>query len=209
MPGHVVQRVVDVLAEGVAVNQNAFAAFASEQVVHRRIERLALDVPEGNVYRGDRGHGNGPAPPIRPAIEVLPEVLGVEGIATHDAGNHVITEIARDREFAAVERSIAQAIDALIRLNLEGDEVSPRRSNVHVCIGDLQGRLCSLFPIPCSFTGSLRWPEILRPRPQSRRSHRPQPPKRGRWPRPAVPRPCRSGPWARACAVLLPAECRG
>jgi hypothetical protein len=36
----------------------------------------------------------------------------------------VIAEIVGDRQLAAIERGVAHAVDALVRLDLEGDEVA-------------------------------------------------------------------------------------
>ncbi len=79
----------------------------------------------------------GPRRQYGAAIEILPDILGVEGIAPDDARNHVIGEIACHREFAAVQGAIAEAVDPLVRLDFERDEVSPRRSDVHVRVRDL------------------------------------------------------------------------
>ena len=85
MARDVVAGFFDVVAVRVAVDQDGIAAASAEQVVDRRVERLALDVPQRHVDRGDGGHGDGTAAPVRSAIEVLPDVFGLEGVAVDDA----------------------------------------------------------------------------------------------------------------------------
>ena len=38
---------------------------------------------------------------------------------------HVIAQVARDRQLAAVERRVAQTVDAVLGLDLQRDEVRP------------------------------------------------------------------------------------
>ncbi len=86
----------DVGSVGVGVDEGALAGLAAEEVVDGSVEGLALDVPEGDVDGGDGGHGDGAAPPVGSAIEVLPDVFGLEGIAADDAGEDVVFEVGGD-----------------------------------------------------------------------------------------------------------------
>ena len=137
MPGHIFEGVIDVLAVGVGIRQHTLAALAAQQVVHRRIESLPLDVPQRKVHGPDRRHRYRSPPPIRSAIEILPDVFGLKRVAADDAGNHVVAEIAGDRQLASVQRAVSQPIDALAGLNLQGHKVASRRCDVHRCARNL------------------------------------------------------------------------
>ena len=154
--GHIFKSVIDVFAVGVGVDHKAFAALAAEKVVDRGIERFAFDVPERNVDGADGGHGDGTTTPIRAAIEVLPDVFGLERVAADQARDDVIGEITRDSEFAAVEGRVAETVDAFVGLDLQRNEVSSRRSDVDVGLGDFHGVR--------GYYGSLRWRGIRRRR---------------------------------------------
>jgi hypothetical protein len=80
---------------------------AAEQVVDGGVERFALDVPQRDVYGGDGGHGDRATAPVRSAVEILPDVFDVEGVAADETGKHVLGKIRCDGEFAAVERGVA------------------------------------------------------------------------------------------------------
>ena len=45
VPRDILKRIVDVFSVGVGIDHQAFTALAAQQVVDRRVERLALDVP--------------------------------------------------------------------------------------------------------------------------------------------------------------------
>ena len=116
------------------VYQHALAAAAAEQVVDRRVQRLALDVPKGDVHRGDGGHRDGSAPPVGAAIQVLPDVFYLRGIAADEAGDDVLGKIAGDGELAAVERRVAESVKTFVRLDLERDEVAVGRADDEACV---------------------------------------------------------------------------
>jgi hypothetical protein len=63
-----VNRLLEVAAVGVAVDQHAVAAPAAKQLVQRQAGLLALDIPQRGVDRGDRAHRHRPAPPVRAAV---------------------------------------------------------------------------------------------------------------------------------------------
>ena len=52
-------------------------------------------------------------------------------------GSTCSVEIAGDGELAAVERGVAEAVDALVGLDLERDEVAVRRADDQACGGNL------------------------------------------------------------------------
>ncbi len=119
-----VERLFDVLAVCVGVDEAALAALAPEQVVEGSIEGLGFDIPEGNVDGRDGGHGDGAATPVCSAIEILPDVFDIEGIAADETGKNVLGEIAGDCEFTSVERGVAETVEACVGLDLEGYKVT-------------------------------------------------------------------------------------
>jgi hypothetical protein len=60
------------------------------------------------------------------------------GVAADQARDHVIGEIARHRKLASVERGVAQAGDAVLGLDLQGDEIAPRAGNDDLGGNDLE-----------------------------------------------------------------------
>src|SRR4029079_1404698 len=95
-------RAVEVRAVGMAVDEHAIAAPPAEQLVERLAADFALDVPQRGVDRGDRAHRHGAAPPVGAAVEVLPDVFDLRGIAADQAGDHVVCEVGGDRQLAPV-----------------------------------------------------------------------------------------------------------
>ena len=102
------------------VDENTIAGTATEQVVDRRVECFAFDVPQCDVYGGDGCHGHGTATPVCSTIKILPDVLRLEGVASDQARQHVFFEVSGDGEFASIQRGVPKAIDALIRLDAGG-----------------------------------------------------------------------------------------
>ena len=50
---------------------------------------------------------------------------------------HVIGQIAGDGQLAAVERRVAETVDAVLGLELQRDEVAPRAADDDLAAGDL------------------------------------------------------------------------
>ena len=76
-------RGVEVVLWGAAsreqVQANFVADVAAQQLPHRHLEVLALDVPEGDIHGRDGSH-DGRTPEGSHAVEVLPVVFDAEGI---------------------------------------------------------------------------------------------------------------------------------
>src|SRR5882672_9179164 len=89
--------VVDIFAAGVAIHQDGFARGAAEQLIDGNVERFAFDVPERSIDRGDGGHGNRAATPVRPLVQILPEIFDAACVAANQKRDDVIREIAGDR----------------------------------------------------------------------------------------------------------------
>src|SRR5229473_3761656 len=126
---------IDVFTIGVAVDQDGVARRAPEQLIDGHVEGFALDVPERGVDRGDGGHGDGAAAPVRAFIEVLPSVFDAARVAADEKRDDVIGEIAGDSEFAAVERGVTQAVDAVFGGDFERDKVSAWAADDYFGVG--------------------------------------------------------------------------
>ena len=136
---HLLDRFADVAAVGVPVHHHAGAGPAAQQLVQRQVRDLRLDVPERRVDRGDGRHRDGAAPPVGASIKVLPGVLDLVRVAADEAGDHVLRQIGRHRELAPVQRGVADAVHALVRDDLQRDEVAPRAGDDDSCFDDLHG----------------------------------------------------------------------
>ena len=127
--GHLVEGLSNVVAVGMAVDHHAVAAGTPEELIQRQSGYFAFDVPQRGVNRGDSAHGDRPAPPVRAAVEVLPDVLDAGRIAPDQGGRDVFFEVCSDGELAAVQRRIADSMDALIGFNHQSDEIATGAAN--------------------------------------------------------------------------------
>jgi hypothetical protein len=53
-------------------------------------------------------------------------------------GDHVIPQIGDDRQLAPVQGGVADAVDAVLGGDLQGDEVAPRAGDDDLGVGDFQ-----------------------------------------------------------------------
>src|SRR6266446_493608 len=120
-----------------AVNKNAVAGSAAQQLVDGHVQGLALNVPECRIDCGDRAHGHGAASPIRAFIKVLPNVLDSPRVSPDQNWNDVVGEIARHGKLAAVKRGIPEAINPVFCRNLQRYEVASWATDNHLRISDL------------------------------------------------------------------------
>ena len=95
-----------------SVNHDASAAAAAEQLIQRQAGNLALEVPKGGIDRGDGAHRNRTATPVRPTVQVLPDVLDSMRIPPHEARDDVILKVGHDGQFAAIQSGIANSIES-------------------------------------------------------------------------------------------------
>src|SRR6185437_9579850 len=130
----------DVVAVRMAVHHDAAAARAAQKLVERQPGDFALDVPERGVDSGDRAHRHRTPAPVGTAIEVLPRVFNARRIAADEHRNDVLGEISRNGALAAIERGIADAVDALVGFDLQRDEVAAGAGDDDAGGGDLHGR---------------------------------------------------------------------
>ena len=132
-----VERFGNVAAGGVAVHHHAFARGAAEQLVQRHARYLAENVPQRHIHCGDRRHRDRTAAPVRAFVEVLPGVFDATRIAADQQRAHVVFQIRSDREFAAVQRCIADAVYAFVRDDFQCDEIAARAGDDHIGANDL------------------------------------------------------------------------
>ena len=69
-------------------------------------------------------HRHRPAPPVGALVEVLPGVLDAPRVAADEQRHDVIGQVAGDRELAAVQRRVAETVDAVLGHELQRDEVA-------------------------------------------------------------------------------------
>src|SRR5580692_132181 len=115
---HFIDSLLDVVSVRVAINHYSGAALSSKQVVDRSVESFALNVPQRDVDCTNRRHRHWPAPPVRAAIKILPNIFGLKRIAANQAGNQMLGKISRDRHLAPVKRCVAEAVNPLVGVNL-------------------------------------------------------------------------------------------
>src|SRR5262245_54849674 len=84
IPAYFIDGLLYIFSIRVAVNQNAVPTFTAEKVVDGGVQRFAFDVPECRIDSGNRGHCYGPATPICPAIQILPNVFRLKWIASDE-----------------------------------------------------------------------------------------------------------------------------
>ncbi len=107
-----------------SVGQQTSARGSSEQLVQGHPGSLRLNIPQGYVYRRDRGHGDGATTPIGAAVEKLPGVLNFVGVDADQQRHDMLGEVSDNSEFAAVQSRIAEASNPVIGGELQRDKVA-------------------------------------------------------------------------------------
>jgi hypothetical protein len=128
---------VDGAAVRVAIHHHALARGAAQELIHRRVQGLAADIPERGIDGADRRHRDGTASPVRALVEVLPRVLDLPRIATDEQRDDVIDQVTRDRELTSVQRGVAESEDSVLGDQFQCDEVPSRRADDHARVDDL------------------------------------------------------------------------
>ena len=107
---------------------------AADELIHGDAQDLALDVPAGDVD-GRHGGGNHHAAAHAPegvAVQMLPDFLGVKGIHADDELGKILALAEGCLEAVAVgQASLAPAVDALVGIDLHGDEFA--QIALHAC----------------------------------------------------------------------------
>ncbi len=126
----------DRVAARVAVDHHPLARRSAEELIDRRVQRLALEIPQRRVDGRDRRHRDGSAPPVRAFVEVLPDIFDAPRVPPDDQRQDMVAEITRDRELASVQRRVAEAVDAVLRFELQRDKVASGAADDDFATGD-------------------------------------------------------------------------
>jgi hypothetical protein len=107
------------------VELDVLARLATEQLIERRVERLALDVPERQVDRPDRVQPllAGRVEPVHERR--LPDHLGVERVLADDAAGDVADRVGRS---ALPDPVIPASVSTSTTMLLCGNACAPLRS---------------------------------------------------------------------------------
>ena len=106
------------------VSAQVVPALAAQQLVDGRVERLTLDVPQGDVQSGDAGkdHGAAVLPPEGGFVELVPDDLVVQRVHADDQLGKIPDHPGGGRGGGSVGQSgLAVAIDALVRIDAAED----------------------------------------------------------------------------------------
>ena len=133
---HFFYRVRDVAAVGVAVDHDAAAAASAQQLVQRHVGGLGLDVPQRCIDRRNGAHGHRAAAPVSAFVQVLPDVFDLVRVAPDQAGDHMVLKVAHHRQLAPVQGGVADAGEAFIGFDFQGDEVAAGAADDDFGAGD-------------------------------------------------------------------------
>ena len=111
------------LAAVVRIADDLVADLAAQQIVDRHAQRLALDIPQRHVDGGNGRGLNALSRKESAPVELLPDVLGVER-ALSDQQRFEVLQGADHGQFPAGESRLTHAIDTLVRVDHEEEEVA-------------------------------------------------------------------------------------
>ena len=112
------------IGELAGVGAQVIPALAAQQLVDRHVERLALDVPQGDVQGGDAGKDDGPAilSPEGGLVELIPDDLVVQRVHADDQLGQIPDHAEGSGSGNAIgQGGFAVAVDALVRINTAED----------------------------------------------------------------------------------------
>src|SRR5471032_214984 len=96
------------------IGQDPVTAGAAQQLVERHTGSLGLQVPEGNVDRGDRGHGDLSETPVGAPVQELPGVFDAVGGNAEQRRYDGLLQVCDYREVPAVEGGVPQSDEAVV-----------------------------------------------------------------------------------------------
>src|ERR1043166_3690780 len=115
---------------------------SADELIHRHVRALALDVPQRHVESTQRVVEYRPVAPIGTRVSVLPEVFDVVRIATASERIEIFFNGGDNGERSLIERGATESIQTwLARLDFYHDETRGlRRSFDCTHFGDFQWR---------------------------------------------------------------------
>ena len=138
---HAVFDLGKVIAARVRVGERSHTRAPAQQLIDRHAGALALDVPQRHVDAGERRHLHRAAPPVRPAIEVLPDILDGFRVAPDQQRRNVLFQVRRHGKFTPVERGVAHSVKPrLAGHDLHQHVVAARAGDDDAHVGNLQRR---------------------------------------------------------------------
>ena len=118
------------------VGEDAVTGAATQQFIDRHAQRLAFDIPEGDVDGGDGGGQDALRREEATTEEHLPEMLRAEGILANEQGLEVF-DGALHRQFAPGNSGFTQTADAFVRLDDNEAKGAPLPGEIDFHIGNL------------------------------------------------------------------------
>ena len=128
-----------VRAGGVPVGAQPVPGRPAEELVDRHPGQLALDVPQRHVHRGDRGHRDRAAAPVRGPVQELPGVLDPVRVLADQQLRDVLLQIRGHRELPPVQRRVADPRHTILRGDPQGHEVPRRAGHKDFSSNDFHG----------------------------------------------------------------------
>ncbi len=118
------------------IGNHLVAHQAAQQLVDRDVQRLALDVPEGDIDRGERGGYRAFGRKEPSPREGLPEMLDTKRVLTDQQGLEMLDR-AGDRQLTAGQTRFADAGDPFVGVDDDEEEVAkPAPDGIAGDIGD-------------------------------------------------------------------------
>jgi hypothetical protein len=109
---------------------------AAEQLVHRPVDRLALDVPQGNVNRADGAAVDLVCREERGSEHVLPQAFGLPGVRAHDQRRKVVDGLT-DGLAPPHDACFAKAVYAGVSVHADHEVAAarlvPDRERTYLC----------------------------------------------------------------------------
>src|SRR3546814_2939233 len=76
--------------------------------------------------------------------DLLPDILDPVRVAADQVGDDGVGQVGRDRQLAAVQGRVADAVEAVVGRDLEGDEVAAGAGDDDAGADDLHGRFSAV-----------------------------------------------------------------
>jgi hypothetical protein len=126
----------------VGIGGHAASERAAEQLPDRHAERLADQVPAGDLKGGQRRHGDLAWSAVLGDLDVPCQPLDVEGVAADDVPGGELVDAGQKRVGLVDHAHLAQPDEAVVGLELQKGQFPPRRpDHGRLQVHDLHGSL--------------------------------------------------------------------